>query len=138
MPLTHLLAIKVGDRLTESSFLLNETVTNEKIAEELKEHVIKPVIPPQYLDGRFVMVALMEMQGLQDHTKADRSGAYIVRQAAKSVVASGLAQRCIVLVSYAIGMPEPLSVFVDAYEARKISNRDIQALIKDKFDCCQS
>lgn len=44
----------------------------------------------------------------------DRSGAHLVRQAAKSVVASGLARRCIIQVSYATGVPEPLSVFVDS------------------------
>jgi S-adenosylmethionine synthetase len=43
----------------------------------------------------------------KDPTKVDRSGAYIVRQAAKSIVANGLARRCIVQVSYAIGVPEP-------------------------------
>lgn len=48
-------------------------------------------------------------------TKVDRSGAYIVRQASKSIVANGLARRCIVSVSYAIGVPEPLSVFVDSF-----------------------
>ena len=45
--------------------------------------------------------------------QVDRSGAYIARQAAKSIVASGLARRALVQVSYAIGVPEPLSVFVD-------------------------
>lgn len=64
----------------------------------------------------------------------DRSGAYIVRQAAKSVVASGLARRCIVQVSYAIGVPEPLSVFVDTYKTGTIPDRDILELIKENFD----
>lgn len=64
----------------------------------------------------------------------DRSGAYIVRQAAKSVVASGLARRCIVQVSYAIGVPDPLSVFVDTYKTGKIPDSDILALIKENFD----
>ncbi|KAL3718183.1 hypothetical protein ACJRO7_003336 [Eucalyptus globulus] len=70
----------------------------------------------------------------KDPTKVDRSGAYIVRQAAKSVVASGLARRCIVQVSYAIGVPDPVSVFVDTYKTGKIRDKDILALIKENFD----
>ncbi|KAL4297201.1 hypothetical protein GQ457_12G010980 [Hibiscus cannabinus] len=145
----------------------DETVTNEKIAADLKEHVIKPVIPSKYLDdktifhlnpsGRFVIGGPHGDAGLtgrkiiidtyggwgahgggafsgKDPTKVDRSGAYIVRQAAKSVVASGLARRCIVQVSYAIGVPEPLSVFVDTYKTGKILDKDILALIKEAFD----
>jgi hypothetical protein len=63
----------------------------------------------------------------QDPTKVDRSGAYIARQAAKSVVAAGLARRCLVQVSYAIGVPEPLSVFVDTYQTGTIPDKDILA-----------
>ncbi|KAK8498743.1 hypothetical protein V6N12_064034 [Hibiscus sabdariffa] len=145
----------------------DETVTNVKIAADLKEHVIKPIIPAKYLDdktifhlnpsGRFVIGGPHGDAGLtgrkiiidtyggwgahgggafsgKDPTKVDRSGAYIVRQAAKSVVASGLARRCIVQVSYAIGVPEPLSVFVDSYKTGKIPDKDILALIKEAFD----
>ncbi|TYH47383.1 hypothetical protein ES332_D11G408300v1 [Gossypium tomentosum] len=145
----------------------DETVTNEKIAADLKEHVIKPVIPAKYLDdktifhlnpsGRFVIGGPHGDAGLtgrkiiidtyggwgahgggafsgKDPTKVDRSGAYIVRQAAKSVVASGLARRCIVQVSYAIGVPEPLSVFVNTYKTGKISDKDILELINKNFD----
>ena len=56
----------------------------------------------------------------KDPTKVDYSGAYIVRQAARNVVASGLAPLCIALVSYAIRVPEPLSVFVDTFETDKV------------------
>ncbi|CAA6668918.1 unnamed protein product [Spirodela intermedia] len=70
----------------------------------------------------------------KDPTKVDRSGAYVVRQAAKSVVASGLARRCIVQVSYAIGVPEPLSVFVDSYGTGKISDKEILQIVKENFD----
>lgn len=59
----------------------------------------------------------------------DRSGAYIARQAAKSVVAAGLARRCLVQVSYAIGVPEPLSVFVDTYGTGTISDSEILAKV---------
>ena len=70
----------------------------------------------------------------KDPTKVDRSGAYIVRQAAKSVVASKLARRCIVQVSYAIGVPEPLSVFVDTYGTGVRPDKEILELVKAKFD----
>jgi S-adenosylmethionine synthetase len=70
----------------------------------------------------------------KDPTKVDRSGAYIARQAAKSVVAAGLARRCLVQVSYAIGVPEPLSVFIDTYATGTKSESDILALIMKQFD----
>ena len=64
----------------------------------------------------------------------DRSGAYIVRQAAKSIVAAGLARRVIVQVSYAIGVAQPLSVHVDSYGTGKIPDKQILAKVLDKFD----
>ena len=51
----------------------------------------------------------------KDPTKVDRSAAYICRQMAKSVVKSGLSKRCLVQLSYAIGVAKPLSIFVDTY-----------------------
>merc|ERR1712070_869606 len=70
----------------------------------------------------------------KDTTKVDRSAAYAARQAAKSVVAAGLARRCLVQVSYAIGVPEPLSVFVDSYGTGKISDQEILEKIKAACD----
>jgi len=70
----------------------------------------------------------------KDPTKVDRSGAYICRQAAKSIVAAGLARRCLVQVSYSIGIPEPLSVFVDTYGTGKRSDGEILELVKKAFD----
>ncbi|TKY61596.1 S-adenosylmethionine synthase 1 [Spatholobus suberectus] len=70
----------------------------------------------------------------KDPTKVDRSGAYIARQAAKSIVASGLARRCLVQISYAIGVPDPLSVFVDTYGTRKIPDKEILKIVKENFD----
>jgi S-adenosylmethionine synthetase len=64
----------------------------------------------------------------------DRSAAYISRQAAKSVVAAGLAKRCIVQLSYAIGVPEPLSVFVDTYGTGSIPDEEILAKVKAAID----
>ncbi|WIA29561.1 hypothetical protein OEZ86_012055 [Tetradesmus obliquus] len=70
----------------------------------------------------------------KDPTKVDRSGAYIARQAAKSVVAAGLAQRCLVQVSYGIGLPEPLSVYVDTYRTGSVPDEEIQAAVLRTFD----
>ena len=70
----------------------------------------------------------------KDPTKVDRSGAYIMRQAAKSIVAAGLARRVLVQVSYAIGVAEPLSVFVDSYGTGTIPDREILARVKAAFD----
>lgn len=70
----------------------------------------------------------------KDPTKVDRSGAYICRQVAKSLVAAGLCKRCLVQVSYAIGVPEPLSVFVDSYGTGKKSDAEILEIIKKNFD----
>merc|ERR1719424_2785023 len=70
----------------------------------------------------------------KDPTKVDRSGAYIARQAAKSVVASKLCRRCLVQVSYAIGVPEPLSVHVDSYGTGKIADTELLKVVNDNFD----
>merc|ERR1712003_338502 len=66
----------------------------------------------------------------KDPTKVDRSAAYLARQVAKSVVAAGLAARCIFQVSYAIGVPEPLSIFVDTYGTGSIPDSEILELVK--------
>lgn len=70
----------------------------------------------------------------KDPTKVDRSAAYYCRWIAKSLVAAGLAERCIVQVSYAIGVPEPLSVFVDTYGTGKLGDDKILDIIKSNFD----
>eukprot|EP01116_Phalansterium_solitarium_P001641 TRINITY_DN11459_c1_g1_i1.p2 TRINITY_DN11459_c1_g1~~TRINITY_DN11459_c1_g1_i1.p2 ORF type:complete len:384 (-),score=160.34 TRINITY_DN11459_c1_g1_i1:231-1382(-) len=70
----------------------------------------------------------------KDPTKVDRSGAYAARWIAKSIVAAGLAARALVQVSYAIGVPEPLSIFVDTYGSGTKSDEEILAIIKKNFD----
>jgi S-adenosylmethionine synthetase len=70
----------------------------------------------------------------KDPSKVDRSGAYICRQAAKSIVAAGLARRCLVQVSYSIAVAEPLSVFVDSYGTGTKSDAEILVLLKRAFD----
>lgn len=70
----------------------------------------------------------------KDPSKVDRSGAYAARWIAKSVVAAGLAARALVQVSYAIGVPEPLSIFVDTYGSGTKSDEEILSIIKKNFD----
>merc|ERR1712118_223186 len=73
----------------------------------------------------------------KDPTKVDRSAAYICRQMAKSVVASGLSARCLVQLSYAIGVAKPLSLFVETYGTERggLSVSDITDILKIEFDC---
>jgi S-adenosylmethionine synthetase len=70
----------------------------------------------------------------KDSTKVDRSAAYAARWAAKSIVASKLAKRVLVQVSYAIGINYPLSVFVDSYGTGVRPDADLEELIKRNFD----
>jgi S-adenosylmethionine synthetase len=145
----------------------NEDVTNEKIRADLMEHVIKAVIPAEYLDdntiyhlnpsGRFVIGGPEGDAGLtgrkiiidtyggwgahgggafsgKDPTKVDRSAAYSARWVAKSVVHAGLADRCLVQVSYGIGIAEPLSIFVDTYGTGVKSDAEITEIVKRNFD----
>lgn len=70
----------------------------------------------------------------KDPSKVDRSGAYSARWVAKSIVASGLADKCEVQLAYAIGKPEPLSVYVNSFETGKISDEEIAKKIEDNFD----
>ncbi len=70
----------------------------------------------------------------KDPTKVDRSAAYAARWVAKSIVSAELADRCLVQVSYAIGIAEPLSVFVDTYGTGKKSDAEITEIVKKNFD----
>ncbi|KAL6577361.1 methionine adenosyltransferase sam1 [Orobanche minor] len=138
------------------------TVTNEQIAADLEKHVIKSVVPSRYLDdktilrlgplsgshedagltGRKIIVDTYGGWGAhgggafsgKDASKVHRSGAYIARQVAKSVVGSGLARRCIVQLSYGIGITEPLSVFVDTYGTGTMGDSYIMGIVKREFD----
>lgn len=70
----------------------------------------------------------------KDPTKVDRSAAYAARWVAKSIVAAGLANRCLVQLSYAIGVAQPLSVFVDTYDTGKRTDGELVEIIKNNFD----
>jgi len=66
--------------------------------------------------------------------KQDRSGAYMARYVAKNIVAAGLADRCEVQLSYAIGYPEPVSVLVDTFGTGTVSNGALESAVRDVFD----
>jgi S-adenosylmethionine synthetase len=70
----------------------------------------------------------------KDPSKVDRSAAYLARWIAKSVVAAGLAKRCLFQVGYAIAVAEPLSVNVDTYGTGTKPDKEILAIIKKNFD----
>jgi len=70
----------------------------------------------------------------KDYTKVDRSAAYAARWVAKSLVKAGLAKRCLVQVSYAIGVAEPLSVTVFDYGTGSKSSAELNDIVKKNFD----
>ncbi len=70
----------------------------------------------------------------KDPTKVDRSAAYAARWAAKNIVAAGLAERCEIQVSYAIGVAHPLSISVETFGTGKISDDQIASLVTEFFD----
>ena len=70
----------------------------------------------------------------KDPTKVDRSAAYAARYVAKNIVAAGLAKKCEVELAYAIGVEQPVSVFVDTFGTGKIADTDISAIVNELFD----
>eukprot|EP00042_Codosiga_hollandica_P040106 m.342057 g.342057 ORF g.342057 m.342057 type:complete len:388 (+) comp55775_c0_seq1:49-1212(+) len=70
----------------------------------------------------------------KDYSKVDRSAAYAARWVAKSIVAAGLARRLLVQVSYAIGIAEPLSLFVEDYGTGKVCKEELIRIINKNFD----
>jgi S-adenosylmethionine synthetase len=70
----------------------------------------------------------------KDPTKVDRSAAYAGRYVAKNIVAAGIADRCEIQVSYAIGVSEPTSISINTFGTGKLPDADIITLIRDNFD----
>ena len=70
----------------------------------------------------------------KDPSKVDRSAAYATRYVAKNLVAAGIAKRCEIQVSYAIGVAEPTSISVDTFGTGELPNHEIVALIREHFD----
>ena len=70
----------------------------------------------------------------KDASKVDRSAAYMLRHIAKNIVANGYADKCEIQVSYAIGMKEPLSIYVNTFETATKTDEELARLIREKFD----
>ncbi|MGC4392105.1 methionine adenosyltransferase [Agrobacterium sp. M50-1] len=74
----------------------------------------------------------------KDTTKVDRSAAYAARYLAKNVVAAGLAERCTIQISYAIGIAQPLSIYVDLHGTGKVSEDQVENAIRKVMDLSPS
>ena len=70
----------------------------------------------------------------KDPSKVDRSAAYAARYVAKNVVASKIADKCLIQLAYAIGVSKPLSIYVDLFDNDEEKNRHVEKLINDNFD----
>ena len=70
----------------------------------------------------------------KDASKVDRSAAYMLRHIAKNIVANGYAKKCEIQVSYAIGMKEPLSIYINTFGTGKKSEEELVEMIKNNFD----
>jgi len=145
----------------------SEDITTEKLREEIKEKIIKQVIPEKMLDdktvyhiqpsGLFIIGGPQGDAGLtgrkiivdtyggwgahgggafsgKDYSKVDRSAAYLARWIAKSLVNAKLARRALVQLSYAIGVAEPLSLFVETYGTSDKSSDELVEIVKNNFD----
>ena len=70
----------------------------------------------------------------KDCTKVDRSAAYAARYVAKNIVAAGLADKCEIQLSYAIGVAQPTSVMVDTFGTGKLSDEKLVEIVRENFD----
>lgn len=145
----------------------NPEISLDQIKKDLIEHVIKVVMPADFIDdstkylinptGRFVIGGPQGDAGLtgrkiivdtyggmarhgggcfsgKDPTKVDRSAAYAARYVAKNIVAAGIADKCEIELAYAIGVAEPVSIFVDTFGTGKISDERSIELIRKNFE----
>ena len=127
-------------------------VTQEQIHEDIKKYVFDAIIPADMVDentkyfinptGRFVIVDTYGGTGRhgggafsgKDCTKVDRSAAYAARYVAKNIVAAGLADKCEIQLSYAIGVAQPTSINVETFGTGKLSDTKLVEIIRDNFD----
>ena len=70
----------------------------------------------------------------KDPTKVDRSAAYAARYLSKNIVHAGISERCTIQLSYAIGVSEPLSIFVDLHDQNNVDTNRVEKFIRDRFD----
>jgi len=155
---TVLISTQHDDKMTNQHDLLREQlienvvnrVIPSKYINEKTQIIINPsgkfVIGGPYgdagLTGRKIIVDTYGGWGAhgggafsgKDPSKVDRSAAYAARWVARSLVDAGLVRRCLVQVSYGIGLAHPLSVFVDSYGTGRYSDADLTKIINHNFD----
>ena len=117
----------------------DEDVTQEQIHEDIKKYVFDLILPKT---GRKIIVDTYggyarhgggAFSG-KDCTKVDRSAAYAARYVAKNIVAAGLADKCEIQLSYAIGVAQPTSVMVDTFGTGKIADDELVKIVRENFD----
>ena len=121
-------------------------ITQEQIHEDIRKYVFDVILPAEMVDentkffinptGRFVIGGRHGGGACsgKDCTKVDRSAAYAARYVAKNLVAAGIADKCEIQLSYAIGVANPTSIMVDTFGTGKLSNSRIVEIIRDNFD----
>ena len=125
-------------------------IEHAPLSEAVIEEIIKPVLPKEMIGkkinylvnptGRFVVGGHQGDCGLtgafsgKDPSKVDRSAAYAARYVAKNIVASGLATKAQVQVSYAIGVARPTSIMVTTFGTGKVSDEKLEELVAKHFD----
>ena len=141
----------------------DEKATQEQIHKDIKRYVFDPILPAHMIDtntkffinptGRFVIGGPHGDSGLtgrkiivdtyggyarhgsgKDCTKVDRSAAYAARYVAKNIVAAGLADKCEIQLSYAIGVAHPTSIMVDTFGTGKLSDEKLVEIVRENFD----
>ena len=113
-------------------------VSQEQIHEDIKKHVFDTVLPADLVDavdtyGGYARHGGGAFSG-KDCTKVDRSAAYAARYVAKNIVAAGLADKCEIQLSYAIGVARPTSVRVDTFGTGKLDERKLVEIVRENFD----
>ena len=109
----------------------------EQLRGDVITHVILPTLPISMVDrdtyGGYARHGGGAFSG-KDASKVDRSGAYMARYMAKNIVAAGLADRCEVQLSYAIGLSDPISVRIDTFDTACVDEAIIRSMLKAHAD----
>ena len=100
--------------------------------EKLYDVIKRPIITEKSMMATALGKYTFEVQ--KDATKVDRSAAYMMRHIAKNIVANGFAKKCELQVAYAIGVEQPMSIFVDTFGTNTIPEEKIEEIIKKNFD----
>ena len=130
---------KVASDVIPAEFLTDKTVY---FVNPTGKFVIGGPAGDTGLTGRKIIVDTYGGRGLhgggafsgKDPSKVDRSAAYMCRYIAKNIVKAGLADQCQIQVAYAIGVTEPVSIFVDTFGTGKLSDATLEKIVREVFD----